>query len=102
MKTPAAAPIAAPRASPIAFWVSSAFASAISSRTSSVAFSLTSWIALPRSDVCWSSVIPLVHEPLEDAGDDERAAEREPGDHLRALERRRLARGGRRRRLVRR
>ena len=54
MKTPAAAPTAAPLARPVTFSVSSALASAISSRTSSEAFSETSWIALPSSDVCWS------------------------------------------------
>ena len=52
MKMPAAAPTAAPLASPVTFSVSSALASAISSRTSSEAFSVTSWIALPSSDVC--------------------------------------------------
>ena len=73
MKTPAAAPTAAPLASPVTFSVSSALASAISSRTSSEAFSVTSVIALPSSDVC---VVrhSSVDQPLEDAGEQERAA----------------------------
>src|SRR4051794_38288385 len=91
MKTPAAAPTAAPLTSPVIFSVSSALASAISSRTSSDAFSLTSWTALPSSDV-ELSVMPLVDQPLEDAGEQERADEGDPGDDLGALERARVGR----------
>src|SRR5436305_255648 len=86
MNTPAAAPMAAARARLLTFCIISALASAISSRTSSDAFSETSWIALPSSDVCWS-VIASIHQPLEDAGDDEGAAEREPDAHLGTVQR---------------
>src|SRR3954454_794122 len=86
MNTPAAAPTARPLARPLAFSLSSACASAISSRTSSETFSLTSWIDLPRSDVSWSAIRPLVEDPLEDARRQEGAAEREPGPHLGALQ----------------
>ena len=81
-KTPAAAPIAAPLARPVTFSVTSALASAISSRTSSEAFSVTSWIAFASSDVVWSGI--LVDQPLEDAGDQERAGEGDPRERPRA------------------
>src|SRR4029079_6523509 len=98
MKMPAAAPTAAPLARPVTFSVISALASAISSRTSSEALSETSWIALPKSDVSWS-VMRLVDQPLEDAGDQERAREGDTGDHLGPLQRARRGRLGRRRRV---
>src|SRR4051794_21611585 len=92
MKIPAAAPTAAPLASRPAFWVISALASAISSLTSSWSFSLTSWTAWPRSEGSFSA--NSVHQSLEDAGDQERAGECGADQHLRALERPGLRRGG--------
>ena len=56
------------------FSVISALASSISSRTSSEARSETSWIAWPSSDVECSSGMS-VHQPLQDAGEDEGAGE---------------------------
>src|SRR3954454_2924841 len=91
MKIPAAAPTAAPLASRLTFWVISALASAISSLTSSCSFSLTSWTALPRSEGSFSA--NSVHQSLEDAGDQERAGERDADQHLGALERPGLRRG---------
>src|SRR4051812_38123052 len=85
MNTPAAAPIAAPRASPVSFSVSSALASAISSLTSSLALSPTSSTATSSSDLPRSA--NSVHQPLEDAGEQEGAGEGDPRDDLRPLER---------------
>src|SRR5215210_2279737 len=90
---PAAVPTAAPLASLVAFSVISAFASAISSRTSSEARSETSWTARPSSDVVWSSGMS-VHQPLQDAGEDEGAGEGRADEHLGPFGAR-LRRGGR-------
>src|ERR1700746_3017600 len=84
--TPAAAPTAAPLARPVSFCVTSALASAISSRTSSDAFSLTTWMAWPSSDVSWSVMGLSVEDALQDAGGQERAGEGQAGLDLRALE----------------
>src|SRR5690348_4180890 len=92
MKIPAVTPTATPRAMRLTFRVISALASAISSLTSSCSFSLTSWTALPRSEGSFSA--NSVHQSLEDAGDQECAGERGADQHLRALERPPLRRGG--------
>src|SRR3954469_15185975 len=97
MNTPAAAPIAAPRARPVSFSVSSALASAISSLTSSWARSETSSIAVSSSDL--PSCANSVHQPLEDAREQERAGEDDAGLDLGTIERAGLSR---RRRLDRR
>src|SRR5918998_2068207 len=87
-KMPAATPTPAPLPSLLAFSVISVLASSISSRIRSEAFSVTSWIAWPRSEV--SVLLAMsVEDALEDLGDDERAPERRADQHLGAL------RGGR-------
>src|ERR1700754_4308391 len=75
-----------PLARPVSFCVTSALASAISSRTSSDAFSLTSWMAWPSSDVSWSVMGLSVEDALQDAGDHERAGEGQAHLDLGALE----------------
>ena len=91
MKMPAAAPTAAPLASPVMFSVTSALASAISSRTSSEAVSETSLTRLGQIR-CLMVRHASVDQPLEDAGEQERAGEDDPGRDLRAVERARLGR----------
>src|SRR5665809_93126 len=92
---PATSPTTAPLTSLVTFSVISALASAISSRTSSEAVSLTCWIAWASSEEeCWLSGMS-VHQPLEDAGEDEGAGERGADEHLRAVRAGgRRARGG--------
>src|SRR4051812_34337248 len=80
--------------------VSSAFASAISSRTRSCTFSVTSWIASPRSDGLGSVI--AARDRSEDLGEQERACEGGADQHLGLVLRRRgeagLRPGGLRRR----
>src|SRR5918994_77308 len=94
--TPATIPTTAPLTSLVTFSVISAFASSISSRTSSEARSETSWIAWASSDVGFSSAMS-VHQPLQDAGEDEGAGEGGADEDLGALGSRLAAAGGERR-----
>src|SRR5918997_2494143 len=83
-KMPAATPTPAPLPSLLAFSVISVLASSISSRISSEAFSVTSWIAWPSSEVSVLFAMS-VEDALEDLGDDERACEGGADQHLGAL-----------------
>src|SRR5918994_2702690 len=94
-KTPATIPTTAPLASLVTFSVISALASSISSRTSREARSETSWTARPSSEVAFSSGMS-VHQPLQDAGEEEGAGERRADQDLGTLRARRGAARGER------
>src|SRR3954447_7789334 len=77
------APATMPR---ISFWtlaVISACASAISSRTSSCILSVTSWMALPSSEICGSVI--GARGGADQTGEEEGAGERGAHQHLGAL-----------------
>src|SRR5215210_4248633 len=80
---PATAPATMPRISFETFSVSSALASAISSRTRSWTFSVTSWMAPPRSEGRGSVIAP--RDRLEDLREQEGARERRADQDLGAL-----------------